>query len=294
MSDLRPVWPSGATCAVALTFDNFGEALDLYKYGHAGGALSDGVYAPRRGVDRVLKLLDHYHLPATFFVEGWSIQKYAALAREIVSAGHEIGSHGWLHENWGSLAPEQERELIRRTTDTLGEVLGRPPRGWRSPGGLVTTSTLALLADAGYDYDSSFADEDVPYRVQVSVERSDELVELPWSWSLDDAVYYAHPGSIRRPAEVADLWIDEFDAARTYTGYFCLVCHPRYSGRPARILALERLVEHIATHSGVWLARCAEVATHAHADGSTPRYPTPAILAAPAMAPPTGTEPRDR
>lgn len=286
MSDPRPVWPNGASCAVTLTFDNFGEALDLYRFGHAGGALADGVYAPRRGVDRVLKLLDRYHVPATFFIEGWCIRQYASLAQDVVAAGHEIGSHGWLHENWGSLDLEQERELMRRTTDTLGEVLGQPPHGWRSPGGLVTTSTLALLADAGYAYDSSFADEDVPYRIQVSAERSDELVELPWSWSLDDAVYYGHPGTIRRPSEVVELWIEEFDAAQTQTGYFCLVCHPRYSGRPARILALERLVEHMAAQSGVWFACCGDVATHARAKDATPRYPAPAILATPKVAPP--------
>jgi peptidoglycan/xylan/chitin deacetylase (PgdA/CDA1 family) len=278
MTDPRPAWPNGASCAVTLTFDNFGEALDLYKYGHAGGASADGVYAPRRGVERVLTLLDRFHLPATFFVEGWSIRKYASLAREIAAAGHEIGSHGWLHENWGSLDPAQERDLIRRTTDTLADVLGQPPRGWRSPGGLVTTSTLSLLADAGYLYDSSFADEDVPYRVRVSADRADELIELPWAWSLDDAVYYSHPGTIRRPADVVDLWIDEFAAARAQTGYFCLVCHPRYSGRPARIVALERFIEHIAPQSGVWFARCADVAAHAAFLETTPRYEAPAVL----------------
>ncbi|HEY3080724.1 MAG TPA: polysaccharide deacetylase family protein [Chloroflexota bacterium] len=272
----RPAWPNGARCAVTLTFDNFGESLDLIRYGHAGGALADGVYAPRRGVERVLEMLERHRVPATFFVEGWNARKYARLAGEIAARGHEIGAHGWMHETWDKLSPDRERDLVSRTTETLGEVLGRAPTGWRSPGGLTTTATLALLHDAGYGYDSSFADEDVPYLIQVAADRpGDQIVELPWSWPLDDAVFYAHGGTIRRPSEVVELWIDEFDAALALTGCFILVCHPRFSGRPAAVLALERLVEHIQGHEGVWFARCDQVAACVRGLPTTPRYPTP-------------------
>ena len=83
--------PGGAACAVTLTFDNFGESLDLLRYGHAGGALADGVYAPRRGVERVLDLLDRHRIAGTFFVEGWNARKYGSLLR--ASAGiFSVGS----------------------------------------------------------------------------------------------------------------------------------------------------------------------------------------------------------
>jgi len=274
----RLTWPGGAACAVALTFDNFGEALDLLRYGHAGGALADGVYAPRRGVERVLDLLDRHRVAGTFFVEGWGARKYGSLLREIVARGHEVGAHGWMHEAWDKLRPDEERELIARTTGAIGEALGRAPRGWRSPGGLITTATLALLKDAGYQYDSSFGDDDVPYRIAVSAERpGDELVELPWTWPLDDAPFYAHSNAMRRPSDVIAMWCDELDAARALTGFFMLVCHPRFSGRPARVLALERLVEHAEAAGSIWFARCEEVAAHALADPATPRYPAPEI-----------------
>src|SRR3954453_13595136 len=92
----RPGWPNGARCAVSLSFDNFGEAFDLLRYGHAGGALADGVYATRRGIERVLDLLDRYRIPATFFLEGWNVRKYAPFAREIAKRGHEVAAHGWM------------------------------------------------------------------------------------------------------------------------------------------------------------------------------------------------------
>jgi peptidoglycan/xylan/chitin deacetylase (PgdA/CDA1 family) len=173
-----------------------------------------------------------------------------------------------MHEAWDKLPLERERDLIARTTDALGDVLGAAPRGWRSPGGLTTTSTLALLHDAGYAYDSSFSDEDVPYLLEVAADRpDDDLVELPWTWPLDDAPFYGSSGTIRRP----------FAAAHQLTGYFMLVCHPRFTGRPARILALERLIERIGQAEGVWFARCDEIAAHARTLPTTPRYAAPAI-----------------
>jgi peptidoglycan/xylan/chitin deacetylase (PgdA/CDA1 family) len=183
-----------------------------------------------------------------------------------------------MHEQWSKLPPETERDLIARTTEALTEAIGRRPRGWRAPSGLTTTETVPLLHAAGYAYDSSFGDDDIPYWLNVGGGRAEEIMEIPWSWSLDDAAFYAYPGTIRRPDEVADLWIGEFDAAYAMTGCFVLVCHPRYSGRPARLLALERLIEHIERQDGIWFARCEEIAAHAATDAATPHYPAPAVL----------------
>src|SRR5829696_6854664 len=51
------------------------------------------------GVGRVLALLEHKGIPATFFVTGHTAETYPSLARDIAAAGHEIGHHGYLHEN---------------------------------------------------------------------------------------------------------------------------------------------------------------------------------------------------
>lgn len=276
----RPVWPGDARCAVMLTFDNFGEAYDLARFGHASGATADGVYAPRRGVERVLDLLEQHQVPATFFVEGWSARKYAPLLGEVVQKGHEVGAHGWMHEEWGQLDPKTEFDLITRTTVTLSDLLGRAPRGWRSPGGLTTPHTLRLLSEAGYTYDSSFGDDDIPYLLQVSPDSATEIIELPWTWPLNDHLYYGHPGTMRRPSEVIQLWIEEFDAVLALTGCFMLVCHPRHAGRPARLQALDQLIQHIKGHDGVWFARCEEVAGATRSWSEAPHYPAPEVITA--------------
>ncbi len=269
----RPRLPGDARCAVTLTFDNFGESYDLLRYGHAGGASADGVYAPRRGVERVLDLLDKHNIPATFFVEGWNARKYSGLAREVIARGHEIAGHGWMHERWNELDQETEQDLIARATEAIERATGNRPAGWRAPSGLTTPWTIQQLHGAGYTYDSSFGDDDVPYWLEIKQGESDEIIELPWTWTLDDAPYYAHPGTMRRPSKVIDLWMEEFDAAYAMTGYFMLVCHPRYAGRPSRILALERLIEHINSHDGIWFARCDQLADHAGRAATTPHHP---------------------
>ncbi len=203
--------------------------------------------------------------------------KYRGLAREVVDRGHEVAGHGWMHERWNELERETERDLIERATEAIGEATGKRPTGWRAPSGLTTRWTVEQLKTAGYDYDSSFGDDDVPYRLQVQADSDAEILELPWTWTLDDAPYYAHPGTIHQPSKVVDLWIEEFDAAYAMTGYFMLVCHPRFAGRPARILALERLVEHIKSYEGVWFARCDQLAAHAAQAATTPLHAAPEV-----------------
>lgn len=276
----RPTWPESARTAVLLTFDNFGESLDLIRFGHAGGASADGVYAPRRGVERILDLLDGHRLPCTFFVEGWNAARYAPLAREIVARGHEMGVHGWMHEAWEKLDVDRERALIHRATDTVAQVLGQKPKGWRSPGGETTPATLRLVHEAGYLYDSSFGDDDIPYAIKVAADGEATLVELPWSWSLDDAIFYGHAPRIAHPADVTRLWIDEFDAAHEMTGFFHLLCHPRFTGRPPRVRALHVLLDHVLGHTGLWFARCDTLAEHVATLSATPRYDAPAVAEA--------------
>ena len=271
----RPQWSDGTRCVVALTFDNLGESFDLLRYGYAGGALSDGVYSPRRGVQRVLEALGEHGIPATFFVEGWGAKKYPYVIKEIVAHGHEIGAHGWMHEAWNELGPQQEIDLIRQATNAIETVAQVRPVGWRAPSGLATPQMLEAIYDSGYSYDSSFTDEDVPYRLRVSTERMEDMMELPWTWNTDDAAYYAYPGSIVRPSEVAAAWIAEFNAAYDQTGFFILVCHPRYTGRPSRISALQTLIDHMKACEGMKFARCNEVAQMARSLSSTPCYPAP-------------------
>jgi peptidoglycan/xylan/chitin deacetylase (PgdA/CDA1 family) len=264
---------------VLLTYDNLGEAYDLLRYGHAGGAVADGVYANRRGTPRVLEMLARNGLHATFFIEGWSAQRYPEMLREISAAGHEVAAHGWMHEAWENLQPDEERELIARTTSAIGDVLGKPPVGWRSPYARTTRHTLSILADHGYRYDSSFKDEDVPYRMYVRAGDDRTIVEFPGSGMLNDTPYYAG-AALRSPDEVHEIQFGEIRGLASAGGFVVITCHPRHTGRPARIEGHERTIQRLRSGElgEVRFMRCDQAADEYADRADTPLYPAPAEM----------------
>jgi polysaccharide deacetylase family protein (PEP-CTERM system associated) len=109
-------------------------------------------------VRRLLELFSRAEVRATFFVLGWIADLLPELVREIASAGHEVGSHGWSHSPIWNLDRESFAEEITRSRRVLEDLSGRPVIGYRAPTFSVTRKTLwALeeLAKAGYRYDSS-------------------------------------------------------------------------------------------------------------------------------------------
>ena len=265
---------------VVLSFDNMGEAYDLLRFGHAGGGVADGVYAIRRGIPRVLDVLERHRLHATFFVEGWGAKKYSQLLGEISAAGHEVGAHGWLHEQWNELDLDTERELIKRTTGVIGDILGSAPVGWRSPWGRMTPHTLSLLADEGYRYDSSFVDDDVPYRITVAPGDQRTLIELPFSQMLNDTPFYNYPGTLHTPTETMEKWWSEIRGLATMAGFAVITAHPRFSGRPARIRALEEFIDRLIDGEigDVQFLRCDQAAAKYANKGDLPTYEAPEVL----------------
>jgi peptidoglycan/xylan/chitin deacetylase (PgdA/CDA1 family) len=259
-------WPDNVKCAINLTFDNLGSAFDLFRADTDQGVFSEGNYSVRRGLFRVLNLLEKHGIKATFFVEGWNGENNKDLVRKISDVGHEVAAHGWLHESewgvdppWNKLEPEQEEKLIDKTTSSLESATGIRPIGWRGPGALMTPRTIEFLYNKGYIYSSDFLDDDIPYLMELSKKRIDFL-QLPFDWTLNDSTYYSNRRPIRSPRDVLDIWKGEFDIRFKETGYFNLTCHPRFSGKPTRIKILDKLLFHIKEHPNVWFARCKDIA----------------------------------
>ncbi len=257
---LENFWPNGARVAICLTFDNMGAAFDLLRYGNSNGTASEGNYALYRGAPRIMDICDTYDIKATFFVEGWNGENNPKILQEMIGRGHEVAGHGWMHEDWSRLAPEEERKLMEQSVNALEKATGIHPTGWRGPGGGMTSNTLSYLQEFGYQYDSSFMDDDIPYLMKLRG-HSVDLVQLPFSWQLDDAMYYSHSRHTpMEPFHVLDIWKEEFDFAYEETGYYMLCCHPRFTGRTVRARVLEKLIQYIRGFEGIWFARCDEVA----------------------------------
>jgi peptidoglycan/xylan/chitin deacetylase (PgdA/CDA1 family) len=225
------------------------------------------------GCERILRLLAREGIPATFFVTGHTADTYPHLVRDIVAAGHEIGHHGYLHENPLALeTPEREREVLLKGLDALDRAAGVRPTGYRSPSWDNSPWTIDLLLDLGFRYESSLMGNDyTPYWCRVGdVAQADgpylfgaevDLVEMPVSWILDDFPHFEYVSlratgyyrsGLSAPSKVEEIWRDDFTYMRREVpgGVFTLTMHPQVIGRGHRMLMLERLIRWMREHPG--------------------------------------------
>lgn len=226
------------------------------------------------GCQRILDLLAREGIPGTFFVTGHTAETYPEIVRRIVAEGHEIGHHGYLHENPLALeTPERERAVLQRGLRALDAVAGVRPVGYRSPAWDNSPYTIDLLLEAGFHYESSLMgsdfiphwcrsgdviQEDGPYLFGDPV----DLVEMPVSWILDDWPHFEYL-SLRSaginatghsaPSKVEEIWQGEFSFMYRDIpdGVYTLTCHPQVIGRGHRLLMLERLIGWMKSHDGV-------------------------------------------
>lgn len=266
---------------------NFGVDVDavagwLGSYGgeDSPGDISRGLFAGEVGVPRLVKLFEKYGITTSWFVPGHSIETFPREIEQVVAAGHEIGIHGYSHENPIAMTREQETAVLDRCIELIESFTGRKPTGYTAPWWEFSKVTNELLVERGIKYDHSLMHNDfTPYYVRVGdswtkidysqpaetwmkpLERGEEtdLVEIPANWLLDDLppqmFIKSSPNShgFVSPRHLEEMWRDQFDWVYREMDYaiFPITIHPDVSGRPQSLLMLERLIEHINKHDGV-------------------------------------------
>src|SRR5258706_6320669 len=262
MSALRPpLWPDGVRSCVALAFD-----VD----GPTGNAMLDGSiwrnpafftlgsYGPWRAVGYLLDLLAEYRIPTTFFVPGWVLETWPAQIKRIVDHGHDIGYHGYRHEAFWQLTREQQQQVMAQSLALFRKHLGLTPTGFRTPSGDWGDDTIEVLLDAGVTWSSSMRGDDRPYFIE-HLASGRTLVEIPGRWELDDYASLAYQRSPDFPAGLDriapydttfDNWRREFDGSHGDGLCMTTLFHPKVSGKPGRILLLERLLQHMRASDG--------------------------------------------
>lgn len=111
-----------------------------------------------KGTDRILALFNKLNVKATFFVLGWVAERYPKIVKAIDREGHEVASHGYWHKRVFVNSPEHFREDIRRSKNTIEDILGHKVYGHRAPTFSINQDALwalDILLEEGFEYDSS-------------------------------------------------------------------------------------------------------------------------------------------
>jgi len=267
-------------CAFGVDVDAVAGWLGSYGGEDSPDDISRGLFAGEVGMPRLVNLFKRFGIKTTWFIPGHSIETFPEQTAMVVEAGHEIGIHGYTHENPISMTREQEEAVLDKCIELVTKVSGKRPTGYVAPWWEFSTVTNELLLKRGIKYDHSLMHKDFePYYVRVGdswtlidyskkpqewmkpLQRGVEtdLIEIPGSWYLDDLppmmFIKKAPNShgFVNPRHLEEMWRDQFDWVYREMDYavFALTIHPDVSGRPQVLLMLERLFNHISRHPGV-------------------------------------------
>jgi peptidoglycan/xylan/chitin deacetylase (PgdA/CDA1 family) len=255
-------WPNGTRVAVCLSFDDDTEAPLLRDGTTSATTLSASDFGAESGTPRILKMLDQYQIPATFFVTGVDALLHPEMLAAILKSGrNEVGIHGWIHEFPPRLGEGEEERLLDQAIDYLTKATGRRPVGYRAPSWAFSGVTLDLIRKKGFLYDSSLQALDEPYEI-ASRGQNTGLVELAIDWTLTETPYLGQNGHMPSPELLYQLYKDEFDGAYAEGTTFILTLHPYLSGHRAPMKHLEDFVAYMKSKPGVWFATCEQVARY--------------------------------
>ena len=285
----HPHWPGQARVALqfVLNYEEGGENAVLHGDGGSEQFLSEmfnppsfterhmsmeGIYeyGSRVGVWRILREFEKRGLPLTVFGVGMALQRHPELAAAFVELGHEIACHGWRWISYQNLDEATEREHMRLGLEAIEKLTGNRPLGWYT--GRDSPQTRRLVADdGGLLYDSDYYGDDLPFWMKVKRTDGTVVPRLVVPYTLDtNDMRFALPQGF---AQAEDFFIylrDSFDtlyAEGDANGdnapkMMSIGMHCRLLGRPGRLVALQRFLDHVAKHDKVWICRRVDIARH--------------------------------
>jgi putative urate catabolism protein len=223
-------------------------------------------YGSRAGVWRILREFEKRGLPLTVFGVGMALQRHPELTCAFVEMGHEIAAHGWRWIHYQDADEALELEHMQRCVQAIEQLTGARPAGWYT--GRDSPNTRRLLMDhGGFEYDSDYYGDDLPFWMKVA--KSDGAVVphlvVPYTLDTNDMRFSLPQGF----AQAEDFFVylrDSFDAlyaeGEDAPKMMSVGMHCRLLGRPGRIVALQKFLDHIARHERVWVCRRIDIARH--------------------------------
>lgn len=266
---------------VCLTFDLDAVSVWLHTFRkwNNSAAHSRGVFGAEVATPRLLDLLEEHDIPATWFIPGHTIESFPHVAAEVCDRGFDIQHHGWTHSDPGRYdSREEEQADIERAIDTIQDLTGRKPVGYRSPAGDFSEHTLEILEDLDFKYDSSHLGTDYePYYLHKNWEAKEkepydkgeqtDVIEIPRSWQRNDftALTFIPKPQLWGYADediIFKKWRNQFDwmHENLSNGVYVLINHPQCIGLGNRISRLDELIKYMKSKDDIQFETLTSVA----------------------------------
>jgi allantoinase len=284
-------WPGQARIAVqfVLNYEEGGENATLHGDAGSEQFLSEmfnppsfpdrhlsmeGIYeyGSRAGVWRILREFEKRKLPLTVFGISMALERHPEVTQAFIDLGHEIACHGWRWINYQTIDEATERahmqtgiEIIARLTQTThgNSIHGA---GWYT--GRDSPNTHRLVADhGGFEYDSDYYGDDLPFWMQVKKTSGEVVPQLIVPYTMDcNDMRFALPQGFSQGEDFFTYLRDSFDALYAEGAeapkMMSIGMHCRLLGKPGRIVALQKFLDHIEKHDKVWVCRRVDIARH--------------------------------
>lgn len=285
----HPAWPGGARVALqfVLNYEEGGENCVLHGDPASEQFLSEIIgaaayperhlsmesiyeYGSRVGVWRILREFESRKLPLTVFGVGMALLRHRDVTQAFVDLGHEIASHGWRWIHYQSVSEAIEREHMRIATEAITELTGQPPVGWYTGRDSPNTRRL-LLEHGGYLYDSDYYGDELPFYTPVRLSDGSVRQHLVVPYTLDaNDMRFATPQGFNTAEHFFAYLRDSFDVlyaegdpqGLNQPRMMSIGMHCRLLGRPGRMRALQRFLDHVQQHDAVWICRRVDIANH--------------------------------
>ncbi|MEL6870469.1 MAG: allantoinase PuuE [Pseudomonadota bacterium] len=274
-------WPDGARIAVqfVINYEEGAENCVLHGDEASEAFLSDIVgaapvagarhvnmeslydYGARAGFWRLHRLFTERRLPVTVFAVAMALQRNPDVVPAMLTAGWEIATHGYRWIDYQHVDIDTERQHMDQAISIHTELTGSAPRGWYL--GRCSPNTAALVAEhGGFAYNADSYADDLPYW-----DRHFDTPQLMVPYTLDaNDMRFATPQGFNSGEQFYQYLRDAFDVlyaeGATAPKMMSVGLHCRLIGRPGRIRALQRFLDHVQQHEAVWVARRIDIAEH--------------------------------
>ena len=278
-------WPGGARIALqfVLNYEEGGENSVLHSDAASEQFLSEmfnpAAYAARHmsmesiyeygsrvGVWRILREFERRGLPLTVFGVAMALERHPDLAKVFVELGHEIACHGWRWINYQNIDETIEREHMQQAVRSIERLTGARPLGWYT--GRDSPNTRRLVADyGGFEYDSDYYGDELPFWTRVQRTDGTRVPHLIVPYTLDaNDMRFASPMGFGQGEDFYAYLRDSFDVlyaeGEDAPRMLSIGMHCRLLGRPGRMRALQRFLDHVQAHDKVWICRRIDIARH--------------------------------